>query len=173
MTQFRIADVNDAARLSTFAEANFRQTFAPDNEPEQIELYCSRTYSVELQKAEIARSNARIILIEDGDEIVGYVQIHLCAEPATVIFSQNRPAEIERFYIAHDRHGTGLAKQLMDAAVDLSLKEGADCLWLGVWKENKRGIAFYEKVGFRIIGEQTFMLGTEEQYDYVMSRNLK
>jgi ribosomal protein S18 acetylase RimI-like enzyme len=170
---FRRADVNDAARLNVFAEENFRKTFAPDNDPAQIELYCSKTYSTELQRAQIDRPDARVILAEDNDEIAGYVQMRLCSEPATVIFSQYRPAEIEKFYVAYDHHGTGLAQQLMAAAVELAQNEGADCLWLGVWKENKRGIAFYQKVGFRIIGEQTFMLGTEEQYDYVMSRNLK
>ena len=49
---------------------------------------------------------------------------------------------------------------------------GADWLWLGVWEQNPRAIAFYQKHGFRTIGEQTFVLGTDRQRDLVMALDL-
>jgi diamine N-acetyltransferase len=41
-----------------------------------------------------------------------------------------------------------------------------------VWKENPRGIAFYKKWGFTIVGEQGFQMGEELQEDWIMSRQL-
>jgi ribosomal protein S18 acetylase RimI-like enzyme len=45
-------------------------------------------------------------------------------------------------------------------------------LLLGVWKENARAIAFYQRLGFREVGSQTFRIGDDEQQDLVMSRAL-
>jgi ribosomal protein S18 acetylase RimI-like enzyme len=49
---------------------------------------------------------------------------------------------------------------------------GADLLWLGVWQENPRAVAFYKKCGFAQIAEKTFKLGTEVQQDFVMCHEL-
>ena len=45
-------------------------------------------------------------------------------------------------------------------------------LWLGVWQENPRAIAFYQRSGFNIVAEQTFMLGSDRQMDFVMARSI-
>jgi diamine N-acetyltransferase len=50
---------------------------------------------------------------------------------------------------------------------------GAETLWLGVWEQNSRGIAFYRKCGFADVGTQTFVLGSDPQDDRVMALPLK
>ena len=49
----------------------------------------------------------------------------------------------------------------------------ADRIVLAVWENNPRAIAFYRKCGFTVTGAQPFVLGTEVQTDYVMTRELK
>jgi ribosomal protein S18 acetylase RimI-like enzyme len=61
---------------------------------------------------------------------------------------------------------------LMEAAISTAREWRADVLWLGVWERNDRAIAFYEKQGFRIVGAQDFMLGSDRQRDHVMARDL-
>jgi ribosomal protein S18 acetylase RimI-like enzyme len=45
-------------------------------------------------------------------------------------------------------------------------------VWLCVWQENPRAIAFYGKQGFITVGSQIFILGTDRQLDWVMARPL-
>jgi ribosomal protein S18 acetylase RimI-like enzyme len=46
-------------------------------------------------------------------------------------------------------------------------------MWLGVWTKNFRAQEFYRKFGFTKCGEHVFVLGSDPQTDWVMSRSLK
>jgi ribosomal protein S18 acetylase RimI-like enzyme len=52
----------------------------------------------------------------------------------------------------------------------LARAEGAT-LWLGVWEENPRAIAFYAKWSFVVVGQKTFLVGDDPQTDHVMQRS--
>jgi ribosomal protein S18 acetylase RimI-like enzyme len=41
-------------------------------------------------------------------------------------------------------------------------------VWLGVWEQNPRAIAFYLKSGFVERGTRDFMVGTDRQTDRVL-----
>ena len=49
---------------------------------------------------------------------------------------------------------------------------GGIAIWLGVWERNPRAIAFYEKCGFRDVGSQLFIVGSDPQTDRVMVRSI-
>jgi ribosomal protein S18 acetylase RimI-like enzyme len=83
-----------------------------------------------------------------------------------------KTAEIARLYADQRWHGRGLGGALMHVCIATARDWGADLLWLGVWERNARAIAFYEKHGFRVIGEQEFQLGADRQRDLVMALNL-
>ena len=80
------------------------------------------------------------------------------------------PVEVERFYVAYDFHGHGLAAHLMEACIETAVGRGGRTLWLGVWEKNARAIRFYEKRGFADVGSHPFVLGTDVQTDRVMQR---
>jgi ribosomal protein S18 acetylase RimI-like enzyme len=82
------------------------------------------------------------------------------------------PAEVQRIYADRAWHGRGVGSALLTACVEQSRAWGCDVLWLGVWEQNPRGIAFYEKWGFRRVGEQRFLVGTDSQRDHVMALGL-
>ena len=54
---------------------------------------------------------------------------------------------------------------------DKARARGARELWLGVWERNERAQAFYRKCGFRKVGTQIFVVGTDPQTDHVMLRS--
>ena len=56
----------------------------------------------------------------------------------------------------------------MQASIKEAKDKGFDCLWLGVWENNKRAILFYEKWGFNKVGSHVFMLGKDAQNDFIM-----
>jgi ribosomal protein S18 acetylase RimI-like enzyme len=41
-------------------------------------------------------------------------------------------------------------------------------IWLGVWEDNPRGIAFYKKKMFVDVGSTFYMVGPDKQIDRVM-----
>ena len=159
----RTATTADAARLATAAETMFREAFADTNDPQQMDLYCSNSYSEAQQAEELARPGMHVMFAQAGEDIVAFAQVELI-QPSV---------HLHRFYVARPWHGKGLAQQLMRRCLQLARESGADSIWLSVWKENPRAIAFYRKFGFEITGEQPFVLGTEVQSDYVMARSLK
>ena len=106
------------------------------------------------------------LLAEDGVAAVGFAQLRL-AQPVQCLECV-APAELQRIYLVATWQGRGLARQLMARVFAAAAAANAHCLWLGVWEHNPRALAFYAKLGFGIIGDHSFMLGTLMQRDLVM-----
>ena len=81
--------------------------------------------------------------------------------------------EIERFYVLKAFHGNGYGRQMMNYCENFGRVRLYNHLWLGVWKQNPGAIEFYKKMGFTITGEHIFKVGHEEQWDWIMEKELK
>ena len=161
----RQATPDDAPALAAAARQFFRDTFGPANRPQDMEHYLAHAFSETQQRAELTEPAARILVATGGSgEIVGYVHLRLgAAPPASSAAPAGHPAEIARLYADRRWHGRGLGAALMDAALATARQWGAKLLWLGVWEQNPRAIAFYAKHGFVDVGEQEFLLGSDRQ----------
>ncbi|HJU89372.1 MAG TPA: GNAT family N-acetyltransferase [Gemmatimonadaceae bacterium] len=161
---------SDAAALASFAARTFAETFGDANTSENLALHLSSRYGVEQQTRELTDPRYVTLLMDVDGTIAGYVQLREGEVPPCVIGRD--PVEIYRFYIDSAWHGQGLAQRLMTAAKDAAREMGAHSIWLAVWESNPRAIAFYEKSGFRDVGETSFVLGTDVQTDRVMMTEL-
>lgn len=177
-TNIRPATIADAARLSRFAAAAFRDAFERDNTPEDMARYLAETFTPDRQAAEIADPAGVVLLAESvaasgagSPELLGYA--HLVSGPAPRSVIGQSPIELSRFYVSRALHGKGVAQTLMDATLGAARARGADVVWLGVWERNSRAVAFYRKYGFDRVGEQVFMLGADRQNDWVLARGLR
>jgi ribosomal protein S18 acetylase RimI-like enzyme len=160
----------DAGPLAQFAERTFREAFAADNRPEDLELYTFRSYGQDRQTTELNDPRIVTLLLEADRILAGYAQLRGGDPPACV--PGTSPLELWRFYVDRPWQGTGAAQALMAAAEEAAVERGAGTLWLGVWERNGRGQAFYRKCGFVDVGSQPFVLGTDRQTDRVMARAL-
>ena len=166
MPLVREAVPDDASVLARFAETTFRDTFASVNTEQDMDSYCEQSFGRDIQAAEITQKGHRTLLCEEGSELLGFAQLR--RERAPDCIASARPMELQRLYIAADWHGRGVAQQLMEAALAIAIDSGCDTLWLGVWEDNPRAIAFYNKYGFQAVGEHSFRLGEDLQRDIVM-----
>jgi diamine N-acetyltransferase len=166
--RLRPATAADAASLAAFAETMFRDTFSAANTPDDMDAYCAGAFGEALQRAEIEDTALSTVLAEDSGRLVGYVQFGAGDAPACV--SPPPAWELRRLYVAPESKGSGLARELTARAVSGALAGGAASLWLGVWERNPRAIRFYEKAGFKVVGEHTFQLGRDPQRDLIMTR---
>jgi ribosomal protein S18 acetylase RimI-like enzyme len=168
----RRADPNeaDARLLAALGSRLFDDAFGAMNHPDDLRLFLARTYSPDLQLAELRDAHRATWIAEASGEAVGYAMAR--RESGSPHLVARHPAEVQRIYADRSWHGRGVGGALLKACVDQSHAWGCDVLWLGVWEQNPRGIAFYEKWGFRRVGEQRFLVGTDSQRDHVMALRL-
>ena len=165
----RALSVADAGQYSAFAERLFRETYVDGYEREDIDSYVAESFSPAKQTSEIREPGGRVLVIEDDrNGLLGFA--HLRQTPAPAALEGRFALEISRFYVDRPWHGRGLARVLMSACIAEARSRGADALWLLVYQDNARAIAFYEKSGFKRAGSQPFKLGRRVDQDWLMVR---
>lgn len=92
------------------------------------------------------------LIAMDGKKVVGFISYGNYRDETI------QAGEIIALYVLKDYYGKGVSKQLMHAAF-VALDQFSE-IYLWVLKENKRAIAFYQKIGFTFDGqEQILKLG--------------
>jgi GNAT superfamily N-acetyltransferase len=163
----RLATPADAALLAELGARTFRDTFAADNRPEDMEAYLASHYSPELQERELRDPSRFFLLAEVEGTPAGFALLDEgAAEPGV---SGRRPLHVDRLYVDRPFLGAGVGTALMQRCFDEARARGHDVLWLCVWERNFRARAFYERWGFTEVGETTFVLGSDAQRDLVLS----
>lgn len=167
-SHIRLATAADAPLLATIAAETFVDAFGAQNTAENLAEHVRGRYGAAIQQAEIADPAHTYLIAEVDRKTAGYALVREGAAPACV--TGPSPVEVQRFYVLRDFHGAGVAQALMEACVAEAQRRGGRTIWLGVWEINPRAIRFYEKCGYREVGTQTFMVGSDPQRDRVLAR---
>jgi ribosomal protein S18 acetylase RimI-like enzyme len=159
--------VADATALAHFAARTFAEAFGEQTAPDDLNAHLANTYTPALQAAELADPDVITLLALRGDSIVAYAQVRRNgAAPACI--DTGDTVEVQRFYADSSVRGAGVARQLMERALDAAIELGGRHAWLGVWQNNERAIAFYRKAGFVPVGTTVYVVGSDHQTDHVM-----
>jgi ribosomal protein S18 acetylase RimI-like enzyme len=100
---------------------------------------------------------------------IGYAVL---TAPDFPIDLQPRDVELRRIYTLRQAYGSGLGAALMAKAQADAMLLGGKRLLLGVWDENARARAFYERQGFSVIGSRDFQVGSEVHTDPIYAKAL-
>lgn len=168
MPTIRKAHRSYAWQLAQLAEVTFRDTFGAANTAQDMDNHCHASYGEAVQADEIADPGMVTFLCEENARLIGFAQLRWGGAPDCVLATS--PGEIQRLYVARDWHGKGVAQHLMGACMEDMTAHGSDVVWLGVWEQNPRAIAFYRKFGFVEVGDHVFPVGSDSQRDIVMAR---
>jgi len=166
----RTADARDSDLLARLGARTFRDTFAPDNTPQDMAAYLALAFGPERQAAELADPGTTFLIAESAGDSVGYARLKLGPAPACI--AAERPAEIVRLYAVAGWIGRGVGAALMRACLARAGRLMCDVVWLDVWEKNLRAIAFYRRWGFVEVGTQDFILGSDVQHDLLMQKRL-
>lgn len=162
-----------AAQLADLGRRTFHDTFAPHNRPEDMTAYLTATFSPELQLAELQDANTLFLQAQMVQQVVGYAKLKLnSALGNDLTKTPEKRLEIERLYVAEDWIGTGLGAALMRRALEEGRQQGCRAVVLGVWEKNEPALAFYQRFGFKVIGQHPFLLGSDQQNDLIMRKGL-
>jgi len=63
-----------------------------------------------------------------------------------------------------------IGRRLMTTALDAAQQRNYKIIWLSVWENNKKAIAFHQQFGFIAIGDGTFTLGKSERKYLIMQK---
>ena len=89
------------------------------------------------------------LIAMDGKKVVGFISYGNFRDEAI------QAGEIIALYVLKDYYGKGVSEQLMHAAF-VALDQFSE-IYLWVLKDNKRAIAFYQKMGFTFDGQEKIL----------------
>ena len=154
--------------LQHIGKATFTETFAWCNTEENLHNYLASNFNTDKLLAQINNPDSEFYFAVSGAEILGYLKVNLAG--AQTELQDAMSLEIERIYVLKAFHGKKVGQILFDKALQIAQSYGKEYLWLGVWEENTKAIAFYEKNGFVVFDTHEFKLGDEVQTDYLMKK---
>lgn len=160
----------DLEVLLTFAKDVFIEAFGGLNTKENMDEYTQQAFTKQQLNSEISNPNSTFYFASHNGQKIGYLKVNT-AEAQTEQIGEHA-LEIERIYVVKKYYGQGVGKLLFQKALNIGKQLNVDCIWLGVWEENRRAIRFYEKNGFTAFDKHFFMLGDDEQTDIMMKLNL-
>lgn len=148
----------------------FRDTFDDFNTPENMLRYINKTFTKKNIEREMTEAGTVYFLASDGRKPAGYAKLRASQQPEGLEVTS--ALELERLYAHNDYIGKRVGYMLMKTCLDFARKKGCKTIWLGVWENNARAIAFYQKLGFERFGQHTFVLGDDQQTDWLMKKEL-
>ena len=89
------------------------------------------------------------LIAMDGKKVVGFISYGNFRDEAI------QAGEIIALYVLNDYYGIGVSEQLLHAA--FAVLDHFFFIYLWVLKDNKRAIAFYQKMGFSFDGQEKIL----------------
>lgn len=159
---------DDLIKLQAISRSTFAQTFDEHNNPEDMQAYLDNSFSAEKLSAELNNQNSAFYFAVDNsiNSVVGYLKVN--TGDAQSEKKDLDAFEIERIYVDKTYFGKKVGQLLFDKAIDIAKSKKVSYVWLGVWEENHRALAFYTKNGFKAFDKHIFKLGNDEQTDIMM-----
>ncbi len=164
----RLGDLADADLLAELGARTFSATFGPENTPDDMDAYLAKAFFPERIQEELVSGRGIYFIAFLDETAVGYLKLRVEKTPAAPVGP--KPIELERIYVLAQHKGGGIGSLMKDRALTKAKAQGYQTIWLGVWKENQDAIKVYTRWGFEIVGEQTFTLGQDIQFDWIMAR---
>jgi ribosomal protein S18 acetylase RimI-like enzyme len=167
-TTIRRAEAADAPVLADLGARTFSDTFGHLYPPEDLAAFLQSTHTVAKIAAELADPDWAHWLAEANGEAVGYAVAGPCGLPHAEVTSTC--GELKRIYLLPAAQGGEAGAALMKAALCWLEAEGRAPVWLGVWSQNARALAFYQRRGFQQVGTYRFKVGETLDHELILRR---
>jgi diamine N-acetyltransferase len=165
-----VVSPSDLEQLQKIAISTFKEAFSIGNSEKNMKTYLETKFSLKQLAAELSDGNSSFYFAKHEDQIVGYLKLNF-GRSQTELKDENA-LEIERIYVLKEFHGKKVGQLLYDKAIEVAHEKKVNYMWLGVWENNPRAIAFYRKNGFIEFDKHIFQFGHEEQTDIMMKMTL-
>ena len=164
----RKASPEDASLLSKISIDSFIPAHGHSAPKDIINNYMRMNFSVSNLIHELNDPSSHFFLLYHENQIAGYSKVMF--NQVGECINTKKATYMSRLYLLKQFYNLGLGKQLFDYNVAYCKENHQKSIWLKVWVENEKAIAFYRKMGFKQVGLSDFKL-SEDHYNpnYVLS----
>lgn len=168
----RKATEKDADLLLDISAQTFNQALGSQNTGNSVSAYMASAFTKEqlLEEIKDASSVFFMAYIAQFEKPVGYTKLRKGKNPKEL--KNIRAIEIHRIYVLEEMIGKKIGKALIEKCLEVAQRENYEVIWLSVGEKNHRAINFYKKWNFEKFSSHMFRLGTEEQRDFLMKKDL-
>ena len=139
------ASLNYASLLDHIGSTTFYDTFHTFHTKEDMEEYLQTAYSLSTIQKYLQDPSIYYAIAYHQETPVGYLKLKFASTHALL---KGKQVELEKIYVVDSEFGKGAGKLLMDHALVIAKQHQYEILFLGVWEQNHRAVAFYKKYGF-------------------------
>jgi len=165
----RRAWLPDAAAVAQVSAATFTETFGHLYPPEDLAEYLGRVCTADAYSKIIEEPTSAIwIAAAEGVSPVGFVFAANCKLPVDNL--EPMSGEIRQLYVLATHQSQRLGAKLMDVALAWLAEQEREPLYIGVWSENLGAQRFYQRYGFRKVGEYGFPVGSTIDHEFILKR---
>jgi diamine N-acetyltransferase len=163
--------ITDVEQLQLIGRQTFFETFSNGNTQQNMGKYLEEGFSTDKLSDELADQSSQFYFAELDNKVIGYLKLNFGSSQTEL--KAKKALEIERIYVLKEFQGKKVGQLLFDKAIQVANQKNAEYVWLGVWEENPKAIAFYKKNGFIEFDKHIFKLGDDLQTDIMMKLHLK
>ena len=158
----RKATTEDISVIQRLAHATWPDTFKEILSAEQIKYMLELIYSKTSLKKQLAEGH-NFLIAEENDTPIAYADYSLLKDDIY---------KLHKIYVLPQQQGKGIGKLLIEYIIDAIKKSNAATLLLNVNRYNEAK-AMYERLGFKVIGEEDIDIGEGFfMNDFIMEKKL-
>jgi ribosomal protein S18 acetylase RimI-like enzyme len=166
----RKAFFSDADLLIELGKRCFHEAFNEMTAPHDMAAYLNSTFQTSNIEKQLNDDRSLIFIAENDSDPAGYVYSHPAVTPQCV--DDKTAVKLERIYLRKRYYGLAVGDALMQTTIKEARSRGYRSVWLSSWELNDRANAFYKKWKFEVVGHQEFIVGSDVQNDFILSREL-
>jgi diamine N-acetyltransferase len=171
--EIRVAGLADVARLVQLSRETFTDTFGHLYPPEDLAHFLDESYTPAAWTGLLNDASMRTWIaeeaLENGSELIGYALAGPCKLPHPEV--SESAGELKRLYVSRSRIGSGVGRVLFEEALRWLEARGRKPVWISVYSENHRALKFYERWGFKQVGEYEYVVGRSRDRELILRRD--
>ncbi|MBV8679953.1 MAG: GNAT family N-acetyltransferase [Aquitalea sp.] len=160
----RPARPEDATCLSALASLVWLDTYATAGIRPALAHHVQASLSPQAFQAQLADASQHILLIEREGHVLAYAVLQ---DNAVCPGQPDWQAELATLYVMPRFARQGLGRQLLSACLRLACQQGQPGVWLSVYHDNPRALAFYRQLGLQQVGDCYFEMEQERHLNHV------
>lgn len=159
--------VVDAESIAALATLVFLDTYAPDGLRLDLAREAFAVFSPAAFVTRLSDERTVFLLAESAGHLVGFAECtHGGKGPAQVA----EHLEVVRLYVHPRFQRRGIGKALLSGAEQLAQERKLPGTWLSAWVGNARALAFYDSLGYRIVGTMDYVIEGTAYENHVLAR---
>lgn len=146
------AGIEYIPQIQALAHITWNTVYRDILSPGQLAYMLQLIYSTDSLQNQMISLGHQFIVVAEEEKTLGFASYSAKHTNDTTIY------RLHKIYITPDQQGRGTGKKLLEFITRDISKAGARILELNVNRNNK-ALGFYEKLGFKIIGEEDIPIG--------------